>query len=325
MRERKIRLILFLCLVLILNGCSSQGVTPSQNALSTDIAVEQTGTALAASGVLKTPSFVLATPSISTALLTPTGAPSVSNGVKLAVVMIKYGEVLNLRSSPGDQNGAAATIQPHTTDIKYTGNSHEVDGKTWFEVRTPENALGWVKADDVTEQASSTQFCADSKVTALITQFMNAVQTRDGEKLAQLVSPRRGLIIRHEWWNPEVQFIGQDVLKAIFNDTTSRDWGVQEVSGLPINGSFKDEILPKIDDVQSGAVQTCNSLNQGLSSGGDSGYIEWPFEYTNFNYVAIYRAAQAGDELNWRTWAIGVEYVNEIPYVALLVQYHWEN
>ncbi len=326
MRERKLRLIPFLCLVIVLIGCNSQVVTPNQNPTSTAISFEQTGTALAASGVLKTPSFVLATPSISAAPPSPTTAPpSVSNNVKLAVVMIKYGEVLNLRSSPGDQNGTAATIQPHTTDIRYTGNSQEVDGKIWFEISAPDNAVGWVKTDHVTEQASSDQFCTDGKVTALVTQFMNAMQTRDGEKLAQLVSPRRGLIIRHEWWNPEVQFVGQDVIKSIFSDTTSRDWGVQEVSRLPIAGSFKDEILPKIDDIQSGSVQTCNSLNQGLSSGGASGFIEWPFEYSNFNYIAIYRAAQAGDELNWRTWAIGVEYVNGNPYVAILVQYHWEN
>jgi hypothetical protein len=200
-----------------------------------------------------------------------------------------------------------------------------VNGKTWLEIRTADNAVGWVKAENITEQASSTQFCADNKVTALVTQFMSAMQSRDGEKLATLVSPRRGLIIRHEWWNPEIQFVGQDAIKALFNDATSQDWGVQEVSKAPINGSFKDEILPKIDDVQSGSVQTCNSFNQGLSSGGISGYIEWPFEYTNFNYVAIYRAAPQGDELNWRTWAIGVEYVNKIPYIALLVQYHWEN
>jgi hypothetical protein len=325
MRERKIRLTLFLCLVIVLNGCISQGVTPDQNPTSPAMEIELTGTALAASGVLKTPSFALVTPSLSAVTPPPTGTPSVSDHAKLAVVMIKYGEVLNVRSSPGDQNGAVATITPHTTDINQTGNTQDVDGKTWLEIRTSDNTTGWVKAENITEQASSTQFCADSNVTALITQFMSAMQTRDGEKLAQLVSPRRGLIIRHEWWNPDVQFLGQEAIKNIFNDPTSRDWGTQEVSGLPINGSFKDEILPKIDDVQSGSVQTCNSFEEGLSSGGSSGYIQWPFEYTNFNYMAIYRAAQAGDELNWRTWAIGVEYVHGIPYVALLVQYHWEN
>ncbi len=325
MPERKILLIILLCLIIVLSGCNFQNVVQNQNQATTARAVELTGTALAASGVLKTPDFALITPTGSLTTPTPTGTPLISNHSQLAVVMIKEGEVLNVRSNPGDQNGVVATLTAHATNIANTGNSKELDGQTWFEIRTPENAVGWVKADNITEQASSILFCADRKITTLVAQFMTAIQSRDGAKLAQLVNPRRGLIIRHEWWNPEVQFKGQEVLVKLFNDSTSQEWGMQDGSGLPLTGSFKGEILPKIDDVQVGSVQTCNSLEQGLASGGSAGYIEWPFEYTNFNYMTIYRAAQEGDELNWRTWAIGIEYVNGAPYITLLVQYHWEN
>ena len=49
-----------------------------------------------------------------------------------------------------------------------------------------------------------------------------------------------------------------------------------------------------------------------------------PFEYGNFNYVALYRAADSGDEFNWRTWAVGIEYVRGQPLLVFLVQNAWE-
>jgi hypothetical protein len=117
MPERKILLILLLCLVIVLNGCTFQGVTQNQNPATPSKAVELTATALAVSGVLKTPSFALITPTIHRTTPSPSITPLISNNTKLAVVMIKYGETLNVRSTPGDQNGAVATIAPHTTDI----------------------------------------------------------------------------------------------------------------------------------------------------------------------------------------------------------------
>jgi hypothetical protein len=42
------------------------------------------------------------------------------------------------------------------------------------------------------------------------------------------------------------------------------------------------------------------------------------------NYEALYRAAPAGDEMNWRTWVVGFDYVGGVPYIASVVQYAWE-
>jgi hypothetical protein len=28
--------------------------------------------------------------------------------------------------------------------------------------------------------------------------------------------------------------------------------------------------------------------------------------------------------MDWRTWVLGFEYVDGIPYISYLVQYHWE-
>jgi len=191
------------------------------------------------------------------------------------------------------------------------------------EIVTPTGTTGWVNAHYLTEVVDAAVFCSDPRVTNLINAFVSAVQSQDGAALAQLVSPTHGLTIRHNWWNPEVNLQGQSVLADLFTDTTSHDWGVQDGSGLPIQGPFKDEILPLLQDVFNGSyTQHCNDLANG--SGGTAGMVVWPFEYQNINYVALYRAGAPGDELNWRTWAIGVEFVKGQPYIAFLVQYHWE-
>jgi len=325
MPVRKISIIIVCFLIIIISGCNSQSNPQNLSNGTATIIVEQTGTALAASGVLETPGFTLNTPSASSTTPTPTSTPLISDGSKLAVVMIKEGDVLNVQASPGGQSAVLTTLSAHAIDISYTGNSQELDGENWFEIRTVDNLLGWVKAENVTEQVISDQFCADNQINTLISQFMKTIQSRDGVQFAQLINPRRGLIIKHEWWNPDVRYIEHEVLENIFDDDTNQDWGVQDGSGLPIVGAFKDVILPKLDDIQNNSVLICNNLDQGLASGGSTGYIQWPFEYANFNYVAIYRAAPEGDELNWRTWAIGVEYVSGKPYVTFLVQYHWEN
>ncbi|MBN1535285.1 MAG: hypothetical protein JW908_01040 [Anaerolineales bacterium] len=325
MLSRKKLIILFFVLLFIFSSCNSAGIQHNQDPEMTRIAVEQNSTAFAVSGLLKTPSFVLNTPLAAIATPSPTNAPIIAPNAKLAVVMIEEGEELNVFTNPGESQEIVTTIPAHATDITQTGKTQELDDELWLEIHTGENIRGWIKAENVTQQISSTRFCSDSKIRELVTQFMSAIQSRDGVKLAQTINPRRGLIIHHEWWNPKVQFKGQDVLENLFTETTSKDWGIQDGNGLAISGAFKDEILPKLDDIQTGTILTCNNLDYGLASGGSAGYIRWPFEYTNFNFMSIYRAAPEGDELNWRTWALGVEYINGNPSITILVQYHWEN
>ncbi|MEN6394035.1 MAG: SH3 domain-containing protein [Anaerolineaceae bacterium] len=324
MAIQKLSLVVLLCLNLLFSGCSFQGVSQNPNEPNPAGDLELTGTALAVSGALETPDFTLFTPTAAVVTPSPIVTPVFMPQYPLAVVMVKEEEVLNVLANPNQADHVIATLPPHTTQISTTGKSQEVEGEVWVEIQTPENGTGWVKMVNLTEQVSSMAFCSDKKATALVGEFMGAVQVRDGQKLAQLVSPRRGLIIRHEWWNPEVHFQGSLVLENIFTDSTVFDWGINNGSGQTIQASFKDEILPLIDDVQGGSVQVCNSLEQGLASGGSTGFIRWPGEYANINYIAIYRPAVEGDELNWRTWAIGIEDVNGNPTIAILVQYHWE-
>ncbi|NMC11639.1 MAG: SH3 domain-containing protein [Chloroflexi bacterium] len=324
MPGRKLFLVITVCLNIIFTACNFQGISQKPDELNAVHEIELTGTALAASGVLETPDFTLFTPTTVSITSTPDATPIFTDHLPLAVVMIKENEVLSLRSSPGENNHEIASLSSLAGNIVSKGNTQDFEGESWVEIQSPKGETGWVKIGNLTEQVSSMEFCSDQRVTQLVDKFMNAIRVRNGKEFAQLISPRRGLIIRHEWWNPEVNFREPEMLENIFNDSTTNNWGIENGSGQSINGSFKDVILPKIDDVQEGSIRLCNSLEQGLASGGSAGFIRWPNEYANFNYITIYRAAPEGDELNWRTWVIGIEYVHGSPYIAILVQYHWE-
>lgn len=99
-------------------------------------------------------------------------------------------------------------------------------------------------------------------------------------------------------------------------------WGVNRDSELEIDGTFRAVILPQLEDVFSIAPElNCNKLGAG-STAQDA---IWPSEYSNMNYLSFYRAAPVpGSQLNWRTWVLGIEYLDGQPYIALLVQYRGE-
>jgi hypothetical protein len=261
--------------------------------------------------------------SMAPATLTPQPDPFPLMAPEFGVILVSEGDVLNLRSGPGIENGIIDTLDPHATGIIMTGNRQKVGNSLWVEVQTPTNATGWVNAHFLTEQIESAEFCNDPRLDALLNDFVSAVNSRDGAALAPLISPTHGLTIRVNWWNPEVNFKGPNQIETLFDDARPHDWGIQDGSGRPIQGAFKDEVLPWLDDVLAqNFSRHCNDLENG--SGGSAGFILWPFEVHNMNYMALYRAPQPGDELNWRTWAVGISYHQGQPYIAFLVQYHWE-
>jgi len=241
---------------------------------------------------------------------------------EFGVVRVSEGDVLNVRSGPGVDNDVIDTLDPHATGITMTGDHQKVGSSMWVEIETPTGTLGWANAHFLTEVVNTNVFCNDPQVTALIDKFVSSIQTRDGEILGKLVSPIDGLTIRVSWWNPEVNFSAKEI-NGIFDDPTVYDWGVQDGSGFAIQGPFGNEILPWMDDIlKADFSQHCNDLENG--SGPSAGYIIWPFEYQNINYFALYRSAPADQEFDWRTWAIGITYHKGQPYIAFMVQYHWE-
>jgi len=253
-----------------------------------------------------------------------TTSPPIDPSVSYAVVLVKEGDVLNVRSNAGVQYPIVDTLDAHAKGIRLTTGQQKIGEALWVEIVRPAGGTGWVNAYYLTEEASPEDVCADERVHQLLMDFENAVRLRDGEALAQLVSPTHGLMIRHEWWNPQVTFQPGEVA-ILFEDTRSHDWGIADGSGLPIQGSFQEVILPRLLDVlESNYTMHCNTLETGVATGGTAGLVILPYEYANFRYYAFYRAGSVGMEMDWRTWAIGIEYVNGKPRIVFLVQYHWE-
>jgi hypothetical protein len=48
-----------------------------------------------------------------------------------------------------------------------------------------------------------------------------------------------------------------------------------------------------------------------------------PWPYTNIHYYNLYKPA-TDQQLDFRTWLIGVEYVNGQPYLHSMVSIVWE-
>lgn len=241
-----------------------------------------------------------------------------------AVILVSEDNALNVRAAAGTDSEILEMLPANSRDLRVTGEEQQVGGESWVEIQRLSGESGWVSAAYLTQQVSPDAFCSDSKVKQVVNLFVQAVSQADGESIAKLVSPAHGLTVRQAWWNTEVNFNIESV-SSLFEDETVHNWGITAGGGEPIEGSFRQAILPGLLDVVSGEFKpVCNSLDINLASGPTAGEVIWPVEYSNVNYMALYRAGAQTDQLNWRTWALGIEIIEGQPYLAFLVQYRWE-
>ncbi len=270
-------------------------------------------------------SLAIVEPTATQPLEAPTSPPlatiETSPEYAYAVVWVPADQPLQARQPAGITSMAVDSLAADQRGIAVTGRSTLLGSSTWVEIFLPQGGTGWVNGWNLTEDVSGQSFCDDPRVADLVNRFIMAVQQRDGAQLAQLVSPKRGLIVRHDWWNPEVVLEAGEV-KSVFQDPVDRVWGVNRDSEQAISGPFREIILPRLEEVFSVAPETaCNGLGVGTTAQP----AQWPSEYTNLNFLSFYRPAPApGNALNWRTWALGVEFVEGQPYLAVVVQYRGE-
>ena len=233
-----------------------------------------------------------------------------------AVFGISQGETLTVRQVAGVSGGDVGELPFDQRGLLLTGDATNLGSSTWVEIIRPGGGTGWVSAAALTQDVPGEAFCTDGRVLTLMEAFRASIANRDPQGLQALVSPRRGLTVRFDWWNPEVSYRSNDILTLIGSDT-SVDWGTQQ-SGGPIGGSFKDVVLPRLNQIAVGDIQFgCNEVLIGPALRE----ARWPAEYRNLNYYALHRpAAATGNEYAWTTWLVGVEYVDNQPYVSHLVQ-----
>jgi len=233
-----------------------------------------------------------------------------------AVFGVPEGTSLTVRQVAGVSGGDVGELEFDRRGLVLTGNATNLGSSTWVEILRPSGGSGWVSSANLTQDVPSEAFCADPRVPPLIETLRASLAKRDASALQPLVDPRRGLTVRFDWWNPEVTF-GVSQLPELFTGDESQDWGTL-VSGGAIQGPFKELILPRLDEVARGDISP--ACNQTLI-GPTLREARWPSEYANLNYYALYHPAEAaGGEYAWSTWLVGIEYVDNQPYLSHLVQ-----
>ena len=165
--------------------------------------------------------------------------------------------------------------------------------------------------------ANSPNVCTDPQATALIDSLKTAMLASNGELFGSLVSPN-GMEVRYLRDGNAVTYTPEQA-KFLFETTFEVDWGAEPGSGQDKVGSFHDVIVPSLVEIftQPYALH-CNEIPHG----GATYNITWPYEG---DYYSIYfPGTEANGNLDWHTWVVGIEYVNNKPYLYAMLQFFWE-
>ena len=135
--------------------------------------------------------------------------------------------------------------------------------------------------------------------------------------MAALVSPTHGVNVRLWAHSPDTNF-STTTAQNVFSSTDAYNWGGGP-SGIPDVGSFKDIIQPKLLEVLNAPnMETyCDNLTKVFN-------ISNPWPYQNIHYYNLYKPATSSNSLDFRTWLIGFEYINNQPYLYAMVSIVWE-
>ncbi len=221
-----------------------------------------------------------------------------------AVVLVSADSGLNLRSEPALDAPILALLPYDARDLRFTGGRVQNDGVAWMELETPWGT-GWASAAYLSQQVAPDALCTDARGKALVDAFAQAVVERNGEALAELLSPLHGLTLQWTWWGPGVFFSPQEA-RTLFESATTYQWGRRAEDGLPVEGTFAEVVAPALQNVLGEDFQRrCNSLEE------EPGVYAWP--YSNLPYVLLSSGQNA--------WAVGVVWFEDSPYLSVLVQY----
>ena len=168
-------------------------------------------------------------------------------------------------------------------------------------------------------QTPTPSFCDDPRGRELITSFTKAIVSKDGQLLASLVSPSKGMDV-HYYRDGKV--VNYDVahVKFIFVTAFQTDWGLSYGSGKPTLGSFQEIILPSLQQVFTpNAVIICDQIKVG----GATYQPILPYENMDF-YSVYFPGSDEFGGLNWQTWLIGMDKTVDKLFITALVHFVWE-
>ncbi|HCB01752.1 MAG TPA: hypothetical protein DEP19_05160, partial [Anaerolineae bacterium] len=152
-------------------------------------------------------------------------------------MLVLPSDVLNIRSGAGVSNNIIGTLQSTGTNLNRTGPATSTGGDRWVEIQNPSGGTGWVNANFLTEQVSSSTFCSDTRVTELLNNTKSALLNSNGELLSSLISPVHGLDLRL-WRYGTVANYSPEEAKFVFESTYEVSWGPAPGSGEETKGSF---------------------------------------------------------------------------------------
>lgn len=234
------------------------------------------------------------------------------------VAFVVSDDTLNVRAGAGVDNEVVGELPPDADKVEITGAGQVVAGSTWFPIQAGELS-GWVNGRYLSQNAVN--FCQEEAVKQLLADLETAVANNDGQLLAQLIHPERGLRVRLNWWNPEVRFTTENA-QNLFVSLNSYQWGIQTGSGQEISGTFQDVVLPLLQaDLLGSEERACNELLAGPTAGA----LRLPDGYDKLNYYAYFRPPT--DEnigFDWGTWVVGIERWGGQYYLSFLVHYAYE-
>ncbi len=268
-------------------------------------------------------STVTALPPTSTATAPATVALSLDLPVHnpYAVILVAPNDVLNIRSGPGVGYGIIGTLPATGSGVLRTGPAVQVGEERWVEVQRPGGGSGWVNFRYLTEQVSPTAFCGDARVNALLETLQFSIVNEDRERFASLVSPAHGVDVRLWRHGTVANYTPAEAAWAFQSDYVVR-WGPQPGSGLETIGTFRQQILPRLQEVFGGNFSLhCNDpLDLATFT-----QQPWPPEYTNIHFYTVYKpGSEAYGGLDWRAWMVGIEYVQGSPTLFALIHFQWE-
>ena len=319
----KRKIVFPLLMILIITACAPAPQVTS-TPLPTSFFATEPATLIQASPTLPiqttfVPSATLAPPIPAN---TATSIPSITAmNNPYAVVLVLPSDVLNIRSGAGVSNNIIGTLQSTGTNLNRTGPATSTGGDRWVEIQNPSGGTGWVNANFLTEQVSSSTFCSDTRVTELLNNTKSALLNSNGELLSSLISPVHGLDLRL-WRYGTVANYSPEEAKFVFESTYEVSWGPAPGSGEETKGSFSVQPLPKLKEVFSSSyTSNCNNtLDLATFS-----VQPVPAEYTNINFYTIYKpGTEQYGGLDWRAWILGVEYVGGKPTLFSLIHFQWE-
>lgn len=262
------------------------------------------------------PTATATTPSV--AATRPTPAPD--SDAPLQVVYVDPDDVLNVRESAGANAEIRGTLAPGGSAQLADGEGQMANDHLWLPISDGETS-GWVNSLFLTEQVPSQDFCQADEPVELVTSLQEAVAAREDSELMPLLSSQRGLRLRTSWWNPEVR-LAEEGLQDLFSQGQGFEWGHEDGSGRPIEGSFQEVILPLLEQDLVGATDiACNEILHGNTAG----LVQLPPEYEGINFYSVHRAPAPDDiGFDWGTWVVGIERWQGQYHIAFLVHYAYE-